>query len=131
MGIGTTALWGSLWCKSASFTFYPKTTNGQYATPGIIPRGTILVIGIMLLFTPVFILVVTLGFLVVAHGLVLGELSTIELVELYLLELLLLGGFALLLYRVVSTALERHLSAALDELEHSDRDGEPPENEAM
>jgi len=73
-------------------------------------RTKLVVVGVLLLFVPALILVATLGFLLVAEGLVLGELSLLELVELYVIELLLLAAVAYALYRLLGRSIRQVIS---------------------
>jgi len=77
-----------------------------------IRQGTPLVLGLLLLFVPVLILVATLAFLLVAEGLVLGELSVVELLELYVIELLLTAAGAYLLFRLLGYSIDSYLPEA-------------------
>ena len=81
---------------------------------GPLRRGKLLIVGVLLLFVPVLILVATLAFLLIAEGLVLGELSVVELLELYVIELLLLTGGAYLLFRLLGYSVDSHLLDAPD-----------------
>lgn len=80
-------------------------------------RMRILLIGLLVLFTPVILLVITIGFLLMAQSIVLNELSALEMLELYLIEVAIFGGFAYLLYRTTQTVVEEHLPASLDATE--------------
>ena len=70
-------------------------------------RTKLVVVGVLLLLVPALILVATLGFLLVAEGLVLGELSLLELLELYVIELLLIAAIAYALYRLLGRSIRR------------------------
>jgi TRAP-type mannitol/chloroaromatic compound transport system permease small subunit len=70
-------------------------------------RIKLVVVGVLLLLVPALILVATLGFLLVAEGLVLGELSLLELLELYVIELLLIAAIAYALYRLLGRSIRR------------------------
>ena len=85
-------------------------------------RGRLLLVGVLLLFVPVLRLGATLAFLLVAEGLVFGELSVVELLELYVIELLLLAGGAYLLFRLLGYSVDAHLLDGLDGLD-GDGDG--------
>jgi hypothetical protein len=86
---------------------------------GLERHRKILVLG-LLLFTPAVLLALTVAFLFVAQSIVLADLSTVELVELYLIELVVFTAFAYLLYRVTRVAVTEHLPEA-------DGDDRPPE----
>jgi TRAP-type mannitol/chloroaromatic compound transport system permease small subunit len=70
-------------------------------------RIKLVVVGVLLLLVPALILVATLGFLLVAEGLVIGELSLLELLELYVIELLLIAAIAYALYRLLGRSIRR------------------------
>jgi len=89
----------------------------------------LLIVGVLLLFVPVLILVATLAFLLIAEGLVLGELSVVELLELYVIELLLLAGGAYLLFRLLGYSIDTRLPDAPDADEDGSTDEEPVETE--
>ncbi|WP_211226033.1 hypothetical protein [Haloplanus natans] len=77
-------------------------------------RTKLVVVGVLLLLVPALILVATLGFLLVAEGLVLGELSLLELLELYVIELLLIAAIAYALYRLLGRSIRRVVLAPTD-----------------
>lgn len=74
----------------------------------------LLLIGIIVLFAPALFLVVTLEALVLLGDIEFADLTTIELLELYLLDMVLLVGFAYAVYRVTLYIIESHLPDALD-----------------
>lgn len=80
-------------------------------------KTVVLVIGVLVLLAPVVILLITLSFLVLAGDLVLGRVTLLEFLELYLIELVLFTGFAYALYRLMLTLVERQLPTSLDALE--------------
>jgi hypothetical protein len=84
---------------------------------GLLDRSKLVVISILLVFTPVVLLVITLGFLVTAQGLDPAEISVLELIELYLIELALFAAFGYLLYRLLIHSVENHLPQIIDRLE--------------
>lgn len=88
--------------------------------PDIPDRVVLLLVGVSVIFLPVILLGLTLGFLVFVGDLVPGRLSLLELFELYILELLVLGGFAYGLYRSVRVLVVHKLPASLDSLEEDD-----------
>lgn len=63
-------------------------------------RLVLLGIGLLVLLGPVLILVLTLGALVFFGDLVLGRLTPVEFLELYIIELLLFAGFGYGIYRL-------------------------------
>jgi hypothetical protein len=79
---------------------------------------------LLVLFAPIVILVITLGFLRIAEGLVVGELSPLEILELYVTELVLFSVVAYGLYRASMTAVEGRVDDRRD-----DRGGDPEDGE--
>jgi hypothetical protein len=63
-------------------------------------RLGLLAIGLLVLLGPVLILVLTLAALVFFGDLVLGRLTPVEFLELYIIELLLFTGFGYGIYRL-------------------------------
>ncbi|GAA0238940.1 hypothetical protein ACFFQF_28805 [Haladaptatus pallidirubidus] len=98
-------------------------SNDEIATKisNLISRSTLVIIGLLVLFIPVILLVIMVGFLSLAQGIVLAELSVVEIIELYLLEVLVFASFAYLLYRLLLTAIEKRLPGALNALETSNK----------
>lgn len=66
-------------------------------------------IGVLVFLFPLVILLVTLAFLVYTEDLVLGRVTLLEFLELYLLELALFGIFSYALYRLTLRLVERQL----------------------
>ncbi|MFC7154224.1 hypothetical protein ACFQPA_01985 [Halomarina halobia] len=91
--------------------------------PEAVRRGKTIAILLLVIFAPVVILSITLGFLLVAEGLVLSELSLLEILELYLLDLALFVGAAYLLYRLTLLSVERRLPEAADDPDRTDDRG--------
>jgi len=87
-------------------------------------RVVMLAYGVLLLLAPVVVLSVTLGFLVLSGDLLLGRLSPLEFLELYLIELLVFLTFGYGLYRLTVWTAEPKVPTLLDELESS-ADAEP------
>lgn len=87
-------------------------------------RGKLLVLAVVLLFAPLVVLGVTMAVLMMTHSLVFGNLSALALVELYLLDLVLLAGFAYVLYRLLFAWVdERYVPDDLDRTEAPGRRG--------
>ena len=80
-------------------------------------RTVLLAIGLLVLFTPVLLLVITLWFLSLTGDLLLGKITLLELLELYVLDLLLVAGIAFAIYRLMVRLVEHQLPASLDALE--------------
>lgn len=88
-------------------------------------RFVILLTCLLVLFGPAVILTVALAFLTFTGGLARGEVSAIELLELYVIELVLLAGFGYLVYRLTRYLVEHRLPASLDAVERqSDSSGD-------
>jgi hypothetical protein len=72
-------------------------------------------LGLAILFVPALIIVATLEFLILTGDLVLRELSLLQLVELYLIDLVLFAGGAYLLYRLLLYSIGDPLDGFDDE----------------
>lgn len=93
-------------------------------------RLIILGIGLLLLLGPVVILALTLGALVAFGALALGQVTFVEFLELYLLELILFVGLSYGIYRLNSWLTRNRLPDSLDALdtrEPADPDTDDPE----
>lgn len=80
-------------------------------------RLVLLAYGVLLILAPVVMLAATLGFLVVSGNLVLGRVTPLEFIELYVIELLIFATFGYGLYRLTIWVAEHRLPALLDALE--------------
>lgn len=83
-------------------------------------RTILLLVGLLVVLTPVVVLSITFSFLTFAAGLQQGQISTIELIELYAIEFVVLTAFAYLVYRLTLYVVEEHLPEALDAVNESD-----------
>mgnify|MGYP000415736757 CR=1 FL=1 len=72
-------------------------------------------LGLAVLFVPALIIVATLEFLILTGDLVLNELTPLELVELYLIDLVLFAGGAYLLYRLLLYSIGNPIDESDDE----------------
>ncbi|MHB9285435.1 hypothetical protein ACKVMT_00160 [Halobacteriales archaeon Cl-PHB] len=90
----------------------------------LLDKGALVIIGALLLFAPALLIVVTMGFLQLIHGMALSDLTPLELVELYLIEMALLAAFAYAVYRILRWSTRHRLPAALDSLE-TEADDDP------
>lgn len=88
--------------------------------PYIPDRIVVLVILLLVVLAPILIIILTLAFLVLIGDLLLGQLTPLELLELYIIDLVLFAGFAYGLYRLTLTLVKRKLPASMDALERSD-----------
>lgn len=80
-------------------------------------RLALLAYGVLVILAPVVILTLTLGFLILSGDLVLGRLTPLEFLELYLIELVVFVGFGYGLYRLTLWASEHRLPTLIDALE--------------
>lgn len=83
-------------------------------------RVIIFAIGLLVLLGPVVILGITLAFLVVSEDFLLGQLTPLEFLELYTIDLIPFAVFAYGLYRLTLLLVENRLPDSLDALEASD-----------
>jgi len=77
-------------------------------------RIALLVIGLVILFAPALFLVATLEFLILSGDLALNEISLLEFVELYLIDLLLFVVLGYGVYRLTFWLIKNQLPDALD-----------------
>ncbi|MBV0901028.1 hypothetical protein [Haloarcula salina] len=80
-------------------------------------RLVILVIGLVVLFAPALFVVATLEFLILTGDLALSQISLVEFLELYLIDLLLFVVLGYGVYRLTFWLIDNRLPAALDTLE--------------
>jgi hypothetical protein len=96
-------------------------------------RVVALAYGVLILLSPAVILVLTLGFLTFTGDLVLGRVTPLEFLELYIIELVVLAGFGYGLYRLTLRVAQRRLPVVLDALDvdevPEDQDGDGEEEE--
>lgn len=77
-------------------------------------RLVLISIGLLVVLGPVVVLGFTLGALSLLGGVAFGRITAIELVELYIVDLLLLLGFAYGIYRLTLRMVRRQLPEADD-----------------
>ncbi|QLG62754.1 hypothetical protein [Halorarum salinum] len=87
-------------------------------------RLVVLAIGLLIVLGPVVLLVLTLGFLMVTGDLLVNQVTPVEFLELYVIDLLLFSAFGYGVYRLTLTLVESHLPASLDALEGEDAERE-------
>jgi hypothetical protein len=88
-------------------------------------RLVLLATGLLVILGPVLILVFTLGALTFFGDLVLGRVTFVELLELYIIELVVFLGLAYSVYRLTLWAVQEPLPAAIDALDdETDEDDE-------
>jgi uncharacterized BrkB/YihY/UPF0761 family membrane protein len=81
-------------------------------------RRSLTVVALFLvILLPALVLAVTLAFLQFAQAVAIGELSALELVELYLIEMVVFGVAAYLLYRLAIATLEEELPEWIEPVE--------------
>ncbi|WP_336329818.1 hypothetical protein [Haloarcula sp. CGMCC 1.2071] len=83
-------------------------------------RIALLVIGLVILFAPALFLVATLEFLILSGDLALNEISLLEFVELYLIDLVLFVLLGYGVYRLTFWLIENQLPEALDTVEETE-----------
>lgn len=85
-------------------------------------RIVFLVLGLLVLLAPVVLLVLTLGFLVISGDLVLGRVTPLEFLELYVIDLtvLLVVGYGV--YRLTLWLVAHRIPASLDALDEATSD---------
>lgn len=83
-------------------------------------RLILLAYALLILFAPIAILTLTLGFLSLTGDIVLGELTPLEFLELYIIELVLIVGFGYGIYRVTLWVVEHRVPVVLDKLDDLD-----------
>ncbi|EMA01106.1 hypothetical protein SAMN05443574_101539 [Haloarcula vallismortis] len=90
-------------------------------------RIALLVIGLVILFAPALFVLATLEFLILSGNLALSEVSLLEFVELYLIDLVLFVLLGYGVYRLTFWLIQDRLPDALetvDEAEAADRAAE-------
>lgn len=80
----------------------------------------LLAIGLLVLLGPVLIIVLTLGFLALTGDLLLGRVTPLEFLELYIIDVLLFGALAYGLYRLTLRLIDQQIPASLEALEPLD-----------
>ncbi|WP_324664831.1 hypothetical protein [Haloarcula sediminis] len=75
---------------------------------------TVLLVGLFLLFAPALFVVATLEFLILSGDLVLSEITPVEFLELYLIDLVLFAGVGYGVYRLTLWVVANRLPAASD-----------------
>jgi len=83
-------------------------------------RIALLVIGLVVLFAPALFVVATLEFLILSGDLALNEISLLEFVELYLIDLVLFVVLGYGVYRLTFWLIENQLPDALDGVDETE-----------
>lgn len=85
-------------------------------------RIVLLILGLLVLLAPIVLLVLTLGFLVITGDLILGRVTPLQFLELYIIDLTVLVAVGYGVYRLTIWLVAHRLPASLDELEAPDED---------
>ncbi|MDS0222196.1 hypothetical protein NDI54_12630 [Haloarcula sp. S1AR25-5A] len=83
-------------------------------------RIALLVIGLIILFAPALFVVATLEFLILSGDLALNEISLLEFLELYLIDLVLFVVLGYGVYRLTFWLIENQLPDALESLDETE-----------
>lgn len=86
----------------------------------------VLLIGLLVLLAPALILVLALAFLAFTGDLLLGRVTPLELLELYVIELVSVAVLAYGLYRLVRVLIVHRLPRTLDTLGDDESGAEDP-----
>ncbi|MFC7075193.1 hypothetical protein [Haloarcula halophila] len=85
----------------------------------------LLLVGLFLLFAPALFVVVTLEFLILTGDLVLSDISLLDFIELYLIDLVLFAVVGYGIYRLTLWVVANRLPETLDGQELRGADSEP------
>lgn len=83
-------------------------------------RLVLFAIGLLILLGPVLILAVTLEILILFGDLELSQITLVEFIELYIIDLVLFSGLAYGIYRLILWLIEHQLPKSIDTLESQD-----------
>jgi hypothetical protein len=86
-------------------------------------RIVVLVIALLVVLAPALLLALTVGFLVLSGDLVLGRITLLEFLELYIIDLVLIAGVGYAVYRLTLWLVKNRLPESLDVLEEDGTDG--------
>ncbi len=75
-------------------------------------RLVLLAVGVLVLLAPAVILLLTLGVLALLGELALGDLTPVEFLELYVVDLVVLAGLAYGIYRLTRWAVTRQTTSS-------------------
>ncbi|AAV45100.1 hypothetical protein BDK61_3174 [Haloarcula quadrata] len=92
-------------------------------------RVALLVIGLVVLFAPALFVLATLEFLILSGNLALNEISLLEFVELYLIDLVLFVLLGYGVYRLTFWLIQDQLPDALDTVDGTEAAGATDETE--
>jgi len=94
-------------------------------------RIALLVIGLVILFAPALFVLATLEFLILSGDLALSEISLLEFVELYLIDLVLFVLLGYGVYRLTFWLIQDQLPDALDTVDAAEAAGATDEAETV
>ena len=83
-------------------------------------RIALLVIGLVVLFAPALFVIATLEFLILSGDLALSEITLVEFLELYLIDLVLFVVLGYGVYRLTFWLIENQLPDALDGVDETE-----------
>jgi hypothetical protein len=86
-------------------------------------RVVVLAIALLVILAPALVLALTVGFLVFTGDLVLGRVTPLEFLELYIIDLVLIAGVGYAVYRLTLWLVKNRLPESLDVLEEDATDG--------
>jgi len=87
-------------------------------------RVVVLVIALLVILAPALLLALTIGFLILTGDLVLGRVTPLEFLELYIIDLILIAGVGYAVYRLTLWLVANRLPESLDVLEGDATDGD-------
>ena len=87
-------------------------------------RLVVLAIALLVILAPALVLALTVGFLVFTGDLVLGRVTPLEFLELYIIDLILIAGVGYAVYRLTLWLVENRLPESLDVLKEDAADGD-------
>ena len=82
-------------------------------------RIVVLVIALLVVLAPALLLALTVGVLVLSGDLVLGRITLLEFLELYIIDLVLIAGVGYAVYRLTLWLVKNRLPESLDVLEEN------------
>ncbi|PSQ28389.1 hypothetical protein BRD03_03315 [Halobacteriales archaeon QS_9_68_17] len=94
-------------------------------------RITVLLVGLLVLFAPALFVIITLEFLILTGEVALTEISLLEFLELYIIDLILLVGFGYGVYRLTLWVTDRPLRESVNELRADDGPVDEPSEDAQ
>jgi hypothetical protein len=105
-------------------TFLPHHPGNSSMDEDSLHRFTIIAIGLLIIFTPVAILAITVGFFFLTEDLRVGDVTLLEFLEVYILDLAVFALAAYVIYRLALKLIDEQLPESLDQLDTSSTDDE-------